>query len=341
MTKIYVRSPYIISINETGQTGSRVELFVWNRDEFPPLTPNYTFTKDIVSTTQTENVYNISNAVREYIKMIVPAPQLSFGIEDPKTFCFAKVKRYYKDDTGEFILIDEQTFACLEGYTNFLNGVNQYDLRPFIPLYNEAIKIYKDEVSINYLNAWFDIGTYKYQTPFGTITLSIVENGIYKLPYTSAGIYRITEGSSPFEILSEIHVETICEAKYTPLNCAFINRFGGWSFLTFFKANQKSIDVKSNTFNLMPQNWQYDTYIGTSKSFNFSGSQKITCNTGWVDENYFELIQDLMVSETILLDNIPVLCKTQSTDFKTQLKEKNINYTINFEYNFNLINDVI
>jgi hypothetical protein len=91
----------------------------------------------------------------------------------------------------------------------------------------------------------------------------------------------------------------------------------------------------------MPENWNYDTFIGSNKNFNFNGTQSITCNTGWVDENYFELIQDLLVSPTILLDNIPVICKTQSSDFKTRLKDKNINYTINFDYNFNLINDVI
>ena len=91
----------------------------------------------------------------------------------------------------------------------------------------------------------------------------------------------------------------------------------------------------------MPESWNYDTYVGSNKQFNFNGTQKITCNTGWVDENYFELIQDLLVSSVVLLDDIPVTCKSTSSELKTQLKDRNINYTINFEYNFNLINDVI
>jgi hypothetical protein len=91
----------------------------------------------------------------------------------------------------------------------------------------------------------------------------------------------------------------------------------------------------------MPESFDYDTFVGSNKQFNFNGTRKITCNTGWVDENYSELIQDLLVSQVVLLDEIPVICKSTTSDEKTQLKDKNINYTINFEYNFNLINDVI
>ena len=69
--------------------------------------------------------------------------------------------------------------------------------------------------------------------------------------------------------------------------------------------------------------------------------QTIKCNTGWVDENYSELIQDLLLSEVVLLDNKPVIVKSQSFDIKTSLKDKNINYEIEFEFNYGLINDVV
>ena len=59
-----------------------------------------------------------------------------------------------------------------------------------------------------------------------------------------------------------------------------------------------------------------------------------------MDENYSELITDLMLSETILLDNKPVKIKTQSSELKNSLKDKLINYEIDFEYNYDLINNV-
>jgi hypothetical protein len=161
---------------------------------------------------------------------------------------------------------------------------------------------------------------------------------MWKLP-VDFDTYQFGVDGSPTDF--NYFSEQICEPKYTPIVCAYVNRYGGWQFLVFFKANQQSIEVKSNTYNLMPQSINYNTFVGVNKNFNFNGTQKITCNTGWVNENYFELIQDLMLSETILLDNVPVICKSTSTDIKTHLKDKNINYTINFEYNFNLINDVI
>jgi hypothetical protein len=53
------------------------------------------------------------------------------------------------------------------------------------------------------------------------------------------------------------------------------------------------------------------------------------------------LIQDLLLSETVLLDGKPVEVKTQATTLKTSLQDKNINYEIEFDYAFNLINNVI
>jgi hypothetical protein len=75
--------------------------------------------------------------------------------------------------------------------------------------------------------------------------------------------------------------------------------------------------------------------------------QSIKVNTGWVEEYYNELIKDLMVSETIILYDYetetqkPVKLKTMTTDLKTSLQDKMINYQIEFEYNYNQINNVI
>jgi pimeloyl-ACP methyl ester carboxylesterase len=68
MKKIFLRSPYTISINEVGQIGSRVELFIWNANMTEPTIPSYTMSKKNVSPTQTENVFNISNKAIEFIE---------------------------------------------------------------------------------------------------------------------------------------------------------------------------------------------------------------------------------------------------------------------------------
>jgi len=342
MKKIFVRSPYTIAIDEVGQIGSRVELFIWNANIAEPTTPTYTMSKKIVSATQTENVYNIANKCVEFINEKNPIYTSVVALESFKNWCYAKVKRYKETSINVYELIDEESFVCFDGYTSALYGANQFENSNIVPLFNENIKVYKKEGVSNYLNVWLDAPEPGYVYQWDTGILSISSEGLYKLPYNANGTYTLSYGESglPESIFSVI-VESICEPKYTPIVCSFINRFGGWSFLTFFKAHQKSIEVKSSTFNLMPESWNYDTFVGSNKQFNFNGTRKITCNTGWVDENYSELIQDLLVSQVILLDDIPVVCKSTSNEEKTQLKDKNINYTINFEYNFNLLNDVI
>jgi hypothetical protein len=342
MKKIFVRSPYTIAINEVGQIGSKVELFIWNANISEPTTPTYTMSKKIVSETQTENVYNISNKCVEFINEKNPIYTSIVATESFKNWCFAKVKRYKETSSNVFVLIDEESFICFDGYTSFLAGANQDETTDNIPLFNTDIKIYKQEGTTEYVNVWLDESPYWYFED-ATETLFQIESigSLYKIPYSINGTYKILKLDVNLREKFRFKVESICEPKYTPIVCSFINRFGGWSFLTFFKAHQKSIEVKSSTFNLMPESWNYDTFVGSNKQFNFNGTKKITCNTGWVDENYSELIQDLLVSQVILLDDIPVVCKSTSNEEKTQLKDKNINYTINFEYNFNLLNDVI
>jgi hypothetical protein len=167
--------------------------------------------------------------------------------------------------------------------------------------------------------------------------MDIDETNLYKLPITGPGLWTLEFQGNTYTF----NVEEVCETKYTPIICTFINRFGGWQYLTFFKASSSGIDVKSKDYNLLPSSIDYNPLQGQKQRFNFQGTQKIKCNTGWVDENYSELIQDLMLSQVVLLDNKPAVVKSQSFDIKTHLKDRNINYEVEFEYNYGLINDVI
>ena len=131
------------------------------------------------------------------------------------------------------------------------------------------------------------------------------------------------------------------ECKYTPVECSYINSFGGWQFLTFFKAQTNAINVKGTDYNLLPDSIDYNIFRGQNKVFNINGSQTVKLNTGWVSENYNELMRDLLLSEVVLLDNKPVKVKTQSLTYKTQLKDKMINFEMDFEYAFDLINNIV
>lgn len=327
MKKIFVRSPYFIEIEETGQTGSKIELFIWNKGTTEPTTPTYTLSKNIPSTNVIKTTYNISNYCKEFIKPIAPSVVSVPTEESTNTWCYCKVKRYKLVGTT-YTLLDTETLVCLNGYTNYIDGYNNYTDANAVPLLNTDIIINKTNNNL-YVNVFYEAGAWDF-TYFQTV--NIAERTLYKIPLV---IDSINDGIYTYESLQ------FCEPKYTPLVCTFINRYGGWQYLTFFKANTSSIETTSKDFQLLPASIAYEPIQGQRRSFNQQGKQKISCNTGWVDENYFELIQDLLLSEVVLLDEKPVMITSKSADYKTHLKDKNINYTIEFEYNYGLINDVI
>jgi hypothetical protein len=333
MKKIFIRSPYFIEVNEVGQTSAKIEVFLWNKGTTEPTTPNYTLTKAVPSPTQTDIAWNVSNFAKEFIKPISPVSVLVPTEEDVNTWCYMKVVRYSDD-----VELDDETFVCLNGYTTYLGGYNNSTTNSIVPLINNNIKIYKS-TSNNYINVFFtdDATGVLFTNDDIEYDFNVDAFSLYKLPINTEGTWSLDY--SPFTAIFK--VEEVCETKYTPIICTFINRFGGWQYLTFFKANHQGIDVKSKDYNLLPSSINYNPLQGQKQRFNFQGTQKIKCNTGWVDENYSELIQDLLLSQVVLLDNKPAVLKSQSFDIKTHLKDRNINYEVEFEYNYGLINDVI
>lgn len=334
MKKIFIRSPYFIEVDEVGQTSAKIEVFLWNKGTAEPTTPNYTFTKNVPSLTQIKLSWNVSNLAKSFIKPIAPVSVLVPTEESSETWCYMKVKRYSDD-----VLLDTETFVCLNGYSLYSNGYNYYTTDSVVPLVNTNIKLYT-HTGFNYINVWLedieDFGWLGRNDNF----FSNTSDSLWKLPYDyGERSLDIDPYAKPF--IFTIKTEQLCEPKYTPITCTFINRYGGWQFLTFFKANTQAINVTSKDYNLLPSSIDYNPLQGQKKRFNHQGKQSIKCNTGWVDENYSELIQDLLLSEVVLLDNKPAIVKSQSFDVKTHLKDKNINYEIEFEFNYGLINDVI
>lgn len=348
MKVIAARSPYIISIDEANQVGSKVELFIWHKGETEPTTPTYTLAKSISSTLNRENVYNISQYILESIDITAPVDVLVPTIEDNNIWCYVKIKRYKLIGTT-YTLLNTSERIGVYGYTNYMAGANaqvSFEDINYLLLQDGYTHKY-NRTRPGYFNL-FIIGD-------AGIPLTIEYDGIASIDYyhTSDEIYLYKipfayEDNPPAtikiyqdDLFYTINVDEVCEPKYTPIVCTFINRFGGWQYLTFFKSNSTAIDTKGNDYKMLPSSWNYDPLKGQKHSFNRDGMQTVKANTGWVDESYNELIQDLMLSETILLDDKPVILKTQGTTLKSSLNDKNINYEVEFEYSFSLINNVI
>ena len=353
MKIISARSPYQIVINEANQIVTKVELFIWNKGTTEPTIPTYIMSEKIASITQRETNYNISPFILEYIKQIyIGSASFPIAQESNDNWCFVKVKRYYSTDGATYTLIDTLNYNAVNGFTLVENQVNfdianngtyrllansliDYQYYNSNPYYNF---ICERSTTLNYTIEYFLNGTSLVVETI--LSAGSAETFNFKIPTSklSSDSFVIYRGTIKIE---QGNTEKILECKYDPIDVVFINRYGGWQFLTFFKASQQSIETKATEYSLMPSSWKYNYREGQTKTMNLNGSKMIKCNTGFVDENYDELITDLMLSDVILADGYPVTIKSKSTTLKTHLRDKNINYTVEFDYSNNLLNNIV
>jgi hypothetical protein len=437
MANIFVRSPYIISINETGQTTTGIEIYLWNGTGSAPTTPQYTLNKAIPSSTNTNTSYDIAPYVREYLSHVATqspvALSTSFTNLATTQWCNVKIRKFAFTTSLNFI--GEVTHYAHDGYSFYESGYN-FDHGRFLLeqkeyFYNEDAT-YAGEVAC-YLNSgekvkygdgftsstatinttpllggtrdittisltgdyssYITIGSYLYFTyndGFGvtswtgtlsdysynpaTNTMTITPNfggsvptifgspsntgrtitagttEIFTVP--SSGwftIPRVLNSSTKLKIynsaLSTLYASwtftPICEPKYTPVVIDFINKYGAWQREFFFKASKTNIAIESNDYNVMQSSNNYDVLQGQKRSFNTNGMEIISVNSGYVNEDFSSNIKELLMSERILVDNKPAICKTKSLELMKNINNHMINYSLEFEFAYNAINNVI
>ena len=144
-----------------------------------------------------------------------------------------------------------------------------------------------------------------------------------------------------------ITVNNICEPKFTPLKVTFINRFGAYQDFYFFKKTIEKFNVtdekyKSNT--IQSSSVTYNTYTGQQTRYNINAVSSIKLNTGFVVEDMVEVIEELFLAENVWVryenKTLPIIPTSKEFSVKSSLNDKLINYTIDFDFAFNKINNV-
>ena len=139
--------------------------------------------------------------------------------------------------------------------------------------------------------------------------------------------------------LDVVTIEKVCEPKYTINTIEFINRYGAWEHIHFFKASQDSFNTTSEQYRKSlgtssTSGYTYDSTDEMYKQYNTNGKTRTTLNTGWVAEDYKETIKDLMMSERVMMNGSPVSVVSTSTNLQKSVNDKTINYTIEVEEAF-------
>lgn len=132
-----------------------------------------------------------------------------------------------------------------------------------------------------------------------------------------------------------------CEAKYDPVQVAFINRFGVADFITFFKRSDTRGNFTQDSYQKSIYNDGFTTpslEIGKYQSFNVNSRNTLTLNTGFVDQNYDETIEDILMSEYVAVYTnsnwVSAVPNRGSIEYQKSVNTKLINYTMSFDFGF-------
>ena len=377
MAKIFARSPYIIEIDESSVVGSKVELFFYYSGS-APANPQYTLTKKVPSSTNLKMYYDVSPYCRDYLEFttrqtaIGTLPSTSgIAASSNNQYVSVQIKRYKETTAGNFTLLDTNTYVSLDGYGYYSEGANPtnssyiFGSTRFGTLQQDTYyykynanstpaSVASDRAGfLGVIGSTLDSVKYTDLVTGGTTTFNnpfALSNTIYDVPTVWAGYYgngnklEIWQNISSFPVLLGTWIfKPVCEPKYTPVNIDFVNKAGYWQREFFFKVSNNNINTKESTANLMQSSsHSYNTIQGQRKGFNNNGQESISVNTGNVEESYFETIQQIMLSEKIIIDDLPVLCNTKSLQKQKGINQlKPANYQLTFNYAFDAINSVI
>ena len=151
-------------------------------------------------------------------------------------------------------------------------------------------------------------------------------------------ILKDTGGSE----IARVRYTLVCEPKYNPYQVSFVNRYGVADFITFFKVSTEQGSFTNDQFKRSIYNDGFTSpslQVGQYQDFNVNSRNSITMNTGWVDENYADVIEDILMSESvaILMNGSWVAANPQrgSVDYQKEVNKKVINYTMTFDVAFN------
>jgi len=355
---IFARSPYIITIAESGQEGSKVELRIWNGTGSAPVNPTYVLDKLIPASNNVNTYYNISPYIREYISWNVRQQIYNTTPASETTqWCNVQIKRY-KLDAGTYTFLDTTTYKAFDGFAYYEQGYNYsfndvilHDQGTFYYAYDSSVdpstnNAYRGGHIMLERQAGWDARYTNLRTGAITTVTLTGSNAMRDVYRVHPNYYADGNKLEIFGVLTGVkwtgYFKPNLNCRYEPVLCDFVNKYGAWQRTWFYATSNNMLSVENTKYNLMQSTFpNYNTLEGQTKSFNTNGKNSIKVNTDWVDESYNYLLKQLMLSERILINNYPATLKTQSTELFKNINQKTINYQLEFEFAYNTINNVI
>ena len=164
-------------------------------------------------------------------------------------------------------------------------------------------------------------------------------------PISTTGLtyYTIQPFNGSTALGNKIYYNIVCEQKYPNVRIKWKNRFGQFDWLNFNMVNRQSISTTKRTYQPQLGTWEgstfsYQSYDSAMLDYIVDTKQTLQVNTDWLDEDYNDLLKQLMVSDEIYwvynettAAVRPLSIATSNLQFKTGVVDKVIQYQ--FEFN--------
>ena len=355
-------------------SNSELKLWVYTGqiNSYDPTNPNYTITKTPLPG-ETSVVFEISELAKDFIPIYFDGDYSTAVLTAWATWIITST---YSDGTTAS---RSDTILATHGYGYFEDEINpqlsttplqqsntciywKHDEKVRVPLYRDrelySVEFFINDQSVTKLNygsviipLTADNTNYKADntlfTSDRTSTIELDSSGFQTSGVSSqVGVNKIILTTSDNQNIN-LDINLIEECKNTPYKITFINKFGALQDIWMFgrrkeRANVTRESYKVNTIESPSTGSYYPTYKATDTIHNVQSKKALTLNTGFVCEDYNEVVQQLLLSEHVWIheDNkvYPVVPKDNVVEYQTNLYEKLLNYTINFDYAYSKIN---
>lgn len=144
-------------------------------------------------------------------------------------------------------------------------------------------------------------------------------------------------------LLQSFTFKPLRECRYTPIPVDFVNKLGGWQRVFFFKASQDKLNFTSEDYNFLtsvPTVNQWTVTDGQTRQMNRNARRKITVNSGSVDENFKLILEQLLLSERVMVNGLPAKILTNDIELFKIVNKKDLNYTLDFEFAYDEVSTV-
>jgi hypothetical protein len=114
-----------------------------------------------------------------------------------------------------------------------------------------------------------------------------------------------------------------------PVTIGFVNRFGLWEFFDCTGRMVRGSTKKSQNY--------ISAISGLKETYLTNGINNLICNTNWVEQGFDQVIQDLMMSNDIVLytgdpaTSAKLILQDNAKEYKTTRTDHMINYALRFE----------